>query len=76
MVAGIGSHKYIIGLDLGKISGAGITGLSTKTGDQLTINFKDCDAGNFVNSIPTRMCCALNYDCVLSIADQGMQLLD
>ena len=70
------SHKYIIGLDMEKISGAGFTGLSTKAGDQLTINFKDCDAGNFVNSIPTRMFCVLNYDCVLSIADNGITLLD
>ena len=29
------SHRYIIGLDLEKISGAGFTGLSTKAGDQL-----------------------------------------
>ena len=70
------SHTYIIGLDLGKISGAGFTGLSTKSGDQLAINFKDCDAGNFVNSIPSRMLCALNYDAVLNIADNGIQPLD
>ena len=29
------SHRYIIGLDLEKISGAGFIGLSTKAGDQL-----------------------------------------
>ena len=31
------SHNYIIGFDLGKIGGAGFTGLSTKAGDQSTI---------------------------------------
>ena len=49
------SHRYVIGLDLGKISGAGFVGLSIKSGDQSTINFKGCDAGNFVSSVPTRM---------------------
>ena len=70
------SHKYIIGLGLGKISGAGFTGLSTKSGDQVTLNFKDCDADHFVSSVPTRMYCALHYDCVLHISDNSIQLLD
>ena len=70
------SHRYIIGLDLEKISGAGFTGMSTKAGDQLTLNFKDCDAVGYTSSVPTRMHCALHYDCVLSIGDAGIQLLD
>jgi len=72
------THRYIIGLDLEKISGAGFTGMSTKTGEQLTINFKDCDSSNaaITNSIPTRMFCALHYDCVLNIQDSGVQVLD
>ena len=71
------SHRYTIGLDLEKTSGAGFTGLSTKAGDQLTLNFKDCDAVGYpVSSVPTRMYCALNYDCVLNISDAGIQLLD
>ena len=72
------SHRYIIGLDLEKISGAGFTGMSTKAGDQLTINFKDCDAvgSGYANSVPTRMFCALNYDAVLNIRDSGVELLD
>ena len=70
------SRKYIIGLDLEKISGAGFTGLSTKAGDLLTINFKDCDALGGADSVPNRVFCALNYDCVLNIQDSGIQLLD
>ena len=70
------SRKYIIGLDLEKISGAGCTGVSTKAGDLLTLNFKDCDANGVADSIPNRVCCALNYDCVLNIADGGVTLLD
>eukprot|EP00972_Heterocapsa_arctica_P076892 11342292-Heterocapsa_arctica.AAC.1 len=40
------TSKYILGLDLEKIAGAGFTGLSTKSGDLLTINFRDCDFNN------------------------------
>ena len=70
------SRRYIIGLDLGKISGAGFTGLSTKAGDPLTINFTDCDASGNADSVPSRLLCALNYDCVLSINGSGITLLD
>ena len=67
-------RKYIIGLDLGKISGAGFTGVSTKASDLLTLNFKDCDADGVADSIPNRVFCALNYDCVLNIAGGGVTL--
>ena len=70
------SRKYIIGLDLGKISGAGFTGLSTKAGDLLTINFRGCDATGQADSVPSRVFCALNYGCVLNIQDSGIKLLD
>ena len=70
------SRKYIIGLGLEQISGAGFTGLSTKAGDLLTLNFKDCDADGAADSVPARVFCALNYDCVLNISDGGVALLD
>ena len=70
------SRKYIIGLGLESISGAGFTGLSTKAGDLLTINLKDCDALGNADSVPTRVFCALNYDRVLNIQDSGIQMLD
>ena len=70
------SRKYVIGLDLEKISGAGFTGLNTQAGDLLTLNFKDCDADGAADSVPTRVFRTLNYDCVLSISDSGIQLLD
>ena len=69
-------HRYIIGLDMDKIPGVGFTGLSTKSGDQLTINFKDCDAGDYANSVPARMYCALNYDAVINISESGITVLD
>ena len=68
--------RNTIGLDLEKISGAGFIGLSTKAGDLLILNFKDCDAEGVADSVPTRVFCALSYDCVLNIADGGVTLLD
>ena len=56
-------RKYTIGLDLEQISGAGFTGLSTKAGDLLTPNSKDCDAEGAADSVLARVFCALNYDC-------------
>ena len=70
------SRKNIIGLDLEQISGAGFTGLSTKAGDLFTINFRDCDALGSADSVPNRVFCALNYECVFNIQDPGIQLLD
>ena len=70
------SRQYIIGLDLENISGAGFTGLSTKAGNLLTRNFKDCDGEGAADSIPNKVFRALNYDCVLNIADGGVTLLD
>ena len=70
------SRKYIIGLDLEKISGAGFTGMGTKAGDLLTINFRDCDALGGADSVPCRVFCALNYDRALNIQSEGIQMLD
>ena len=57
------SRKYIIGLGLEQISGAGFIGMSTKASDLFTINFRDCDALGVAGSVPDRVFCALNYDC-------------
>ena len=48
------SRKYIIGLDLERISGAGFIGLSTKAGDLLILNCKDCDGNGVADSVPAR----------------------
>ena len=70
------TRKYVIGLDLEKVSGAGFTGMSTKNGDLMTINFKDCQQSGSAGSVPNRMFCALNYDVVLNVQDSGLQFLD
>ena len=69
------THKYIVGLDLEKISGAGFTGISTKAGDLLTLSFRGCaDSANA--NVPCRVYCCLNYDCVLNIKDSGVEVMD
>ena len=51
--------------------------MSTKAGDQLSLNFKGCDAvGYSVSPVPTTVFCALHCDAVLNISDNGIQLLD
>ena len=74
--------KYIVGMDMEKIRLAGFTGLNTKAGDLLTVNFRGCNAliadGSAIatNSIPSRVFCALHYDAVLNIRDSGVELLE
>ena len=70
------TRKYIIGLGLEKVTGASFTGMSTKSGDLMTLNFKDCDVDGLGGSTPQRVFCALNYDRVLNIQDSGIQVLD
>ena len=68
--------RYIIGLDMDKISGAGFTGMNTKAGDLVTINFRGCIGSDILpNSVPSRMYCVLHYDAVLNIRDSGVELL-
>ena len=57
------THKCMIGLDLEKVPGAGFTGMSTKAGDHLTLNSRDCADATNVN-VPTRVYCCLYYDCI------------
>ena len=73
--------KYIIGMDMGKIRLAGFTGQSTKSGEMLIVNFRNCHAyalGGSISSysIPTRVFCALHDDAVLNIRDSGVELLE
>ena len=70
------SSIYYWNMDAEKISGAGFTCLSTKPGDQITLNLKNCDAEGWPGSVPTRMYCALHSDCVLNVQDSGVQVLD
>eukprot|EP00972_Heterocapsa_arctica_P080139 11812565-Heterocapsa_arctica.AAC.1 len=48
------TSKYIIGIDTEKISGAGFTGLNTKSGDLLTRNYRDCDFNGLSTSVPSK----------------------
>ena len=70
------SHEYIIGLGLGRISGAGSTRRSTKSSDLLILNFEDCDANGAADSVPAKVFCPLKNDCDLNIANGGITLLD
>eukprot|EP00972_Heterocapsa_arctica_P087048 12830989-Heterocapsa_arctica.AAC.1 len=68
--------KYIIGIDLEKVPGAGFTGISTKSGSQLTVNFRDCEYDHLAGSIPSKVYVCLHYDCIINIRDNGIEILD
>ena len=66
--------KYVIGIDLEKVPGAGFTGTNTKAGDLITLNFEDCDFN--AGSIPDKCYVALAYDAILQIGDNGVTVLE
>ena len=69
------THKYIIGFECERIAGAGFTGMSTKNGGLLVLNFRECaDSANA--NVPSRVYCCLHYGCVLNIKDSGVEVLD
>jgi hypothetical protein len=70
------TSKYIIGIDTEKIAGAGFTGLNTKAGDLLTINFRDCNYNNVATTVPQKIFCALHYDAILNIRDNGVEVME
>eukprot|EP00972_Heterocapsa_arctica_P111117 16359674-Heterocapsa_arctica.AAC.1 len=65
-----------MGLSTEKVPGAGFTGLNTKNGELLTINFRDCDYDDNAYSIPSKILVALKYDAILNIRDSGVEILE
>ena len=59
--------KFIIGLDLEKVLGAGFTGINTKAGDMLTINTKSDSSTNNAS----KMHVLLHADAIMQISDGG-----
>ena len=75
LVDGIVQANTLLGSGLKKVSGAGFTGMSAKSGDRMSLKFRDCDVADLGGSVPPRVFCALNYDVVLNISDNGVQVL-
>jgi hypothetical protein len=64
--------KYIIGLDLERVLGAGFTGINTKAGDLMTIKTKSlAQYGN-----ASQMHVILHADCILNISDNGVSVFE
>eukprot|EP00972_Heterocapsa_arctica_P055254 8152908-Heterocapsa_arctica.AAC.1 len=70
------TSKSIIGIDTEKISGAGFTGLNTKSGDLLTVNCRDCDYDGQATTVPSKVFIALHYDAIINIRDSGVEMLE
>eukprot|EP00972_Heterocapsa_arctica_P112722 16433436-Heterocapsa_arctica.AAC.1 len=59
-----------------KTPGAGFTGLNTKAGDVLTVNFRDCNYNNDAATSPTNIVVASHYDAMLNIKYSGVEVLE
>jgi hypothetical protein len=75
------STKFICAFDTEKVSGAFGSGLSTKTGDLITIKcanmfHTDNTGRRWENSTPDFMHCLLEYDSVLVVSDSGVTVLE
>jgi hypothetical protein len=68
------NSKFILGCDLEKILSAGFTGLSTKSGDILSVRFdhEDTTAANYATSMQI----ILHSDCIMEIHDAGISVYD
>ena len=64
------TSKYVIGIELEKVNGAGFTGISTKAGDLITLQFKDCEFTG--GTIPDKAYVCLAYDALIKISDGGL----
>ena len=63
------TNKFIIGQSLEKASGSAHTGLNTRAGSQLTLNFKDIELATTLHVI-------LRFEQIVNLSAAGTQVLD
>ncbi len=72
-------HKFIIGVDMEKISEMGVTGENTMNGQLMVVKYKALNTGagglGQVN-MPDQMNLFLNSDQIMEITDVGVTVLD
>jgi hypothetical protein len=67
-------HKFILGIDTEKVLEAGYTGLNTRSGDLLNIDFKYNSA--VADRLADRLHIVLHSDQIMEIRDTGVQVFD
>ena len=65
------AHKFVIGVDTGKVLGAPFTGLNSKAGDLLTLKLTSTGLAQ-----TDRIFYTLHYDAILSVRDSGIDILE
>ena len=71
------NDHFVIGIDTEKALGASYTGLSTRSGDLLSVRVKAQDKAELVAAfMPDQMFITMISDCVLEVSDSGVQVLD
>lgn len=71
------NDHFVIGIDTEKALGASYTGLSTRSGDLLSIRVKAQDKGTLsVANMMDQLHIVLHADCVLEIADSAISVYD
>ena len=71
------NHKFVIGIDTEKLTGASFTGMNTKAGDLLTLRLKGANGTINVDATDThKLFYCLHYDAVLQMNDTGVSILE
>ena len=71
------NDHFVIGVDTEKATGASMTGLSTKSGDLLSVRVKATDKAVLTNlKMPDQMFIVLHSDCMLEISDSRISVFD
>ena len=70
------TSKFVIGIDTEKITEAGWTGLNTRAGDLLTVNFKLLDTNGADERKPDRMHVVLHADLIMQVHQFGISVLN
>ena len=72
-------NKFIIGIDCEKVLQAAYTGMNTKNGEMIRLNFTKLGTGNsnpVLASTAERIFTVLHCDTILNIKDTGVELFD
>ena len=73
-------NRFILATDCEKVLDAGFTGINTRAGDLMTVNFKFKDRGSLSNGVYSRLAdrihIVLHSDQILEIRDSGCQVFD
>ena len=69
-------HKFIIGVDMEKISEMGFTGENTMNGQLMVVKYKALGGGLNTGLMPDQINLFLNSDQIMEIKDVGVTVLD